>query len=78
MVSFNVVSLFTKGPIMEAISLLDPHFEDILRVFCHVLTSYFTFSSRIYECNNGVAMGSPPTPVITSFFTKDFEEVALD
>jgi hypothetical protein len=39
MVSFDVVSLFTKVPIKDTMDLLGRHFaEDILRLFRHVLT----------------------------------------
>jgi hypothetical protein len=60
MVSFDVVSLFTKGPIEEALDLVYRHFkEDILRLFLHALTvSFFSFGSQFYEQTNGVAMGA--------------------
>jgi sorbitol-specific phosphotransferase system component IIC len=76
MVSFDVASLFTKVPIKDTIYLLGQHFaEDILRLFPHVLTtSYFSFNGQI----DGVAMGSPLSPVITNFYMEDFEERALE
>lgn len=40
MVNFNVVSIFTRALIREAMSLLAQHFDDILLLFCHVLTLY--------------------------------------
>jgi hypothetical protein len=51
MVSFEVVSLFTRVPIRETMSLLSRHFEeDILTPFRHVLTSsYFSFAGQFYE-----------------------------
>jgi hypothetical protein len=51
MVSFDVVSLFTRVPIKETMSLLSRHFEeDILKLFRHVLTSsYFCFAGQFYE-----------------------------
>jgi hypothetical protein len=79
MVSFDVVSLFTRVPIVESLNLLRQHFsEDILALFRHVLTStYFSFGGQFYEQTDGVAMGSPLCPVISNFFMDDFEERAL-
>jgi hypothetical protein len=50
MVSFDIVSLFTKVPIRETMDLLGRHFEeDVLAFFRHVLTtSYFTFNGQFY------------------------------
>jgi hypothetical protein len=50
-VSFDIVSLFTKVPIRETMDLLGRHFEeDVLGLFRHVLTtSYFTFNGQFYE-----------------------------
>jgi hypothetical protein len=65
-VSFDVVSLFTMVPFEEALRLLSRHFDEaILRLFCHVLTSsFFSFNGQFYEQTDGVAMGSPLSPVI--------------
>jgi hypothetical protein len=80
MVSFEVVSLFTRVPIRETMSLLSRHFEeDILTLFRHVLTSsYFCFAGQFYEQIDGVAMGSPLSLVIANFYMEVFEEMALD
>ncbi|PNF15534.1 hypothetical protein B7P43_G16534 [Cryptotermes secundus] len=80
MVSFDVVSLFTRVPIKDTMGLLGRHFEEnILRLFRHVLTtSYFTFNGQFYEQTDGVAMGSPLSPVISNLYMEDFEERALD
>jgi hypothetical protein len=69
MVSFDIVSLFTKVPIRETMDLLGRHFEDdVLGPFRHVLTtSYFTFNGQFYVQADGVAMGSPLSPVIANF-----------
>jgi hypothetical protein len=50
MVSFDIVSLFTKVPIRETMDLVGRHFEEyVLALFRHVLTtSYFTFSGQFY------------------------------
>jgi hypothetical protein len=51
MVSFDVVSLFTKVPVEESITLLTQHFnKEILALFKHVLTStYFCIDGQFYE-----------------------------
>jgi hypothetical protein len=70
------VSLFTKVPIRETMDLLGRHFEeDVLGLFRHVLTtSYFAFNGQFYGQADGVAMGSPLSPVIANFY----EKAALD
>jgi hypothetical protein len=80
LVSFNVISLFTTVPIGEALHLLSRHVdEDILRFFCYVLTSsFFSFNSQFYEQTDGVAMGSPLSPVIANCFMEHFKEMALE
>jgi hypothetical protein len=79
MVSFDVISLFTKVPIDESLDLLGRLFdENILALFRHVLNStYFIFGGQFYEQMDGVAMGSPLSLVIADFFMEDFEKKAL-
>jgi hypothetical protein len=78
--SFDVVSLFTMMPIEEALRLLSRNFDEaILRLFRHVLTfSFFSFNGQFYEQTDGVAMGSPPSPVIANYFMEYFEKIALE
>jgi len=53
--------------------------DDILALFKLVLTStYFCVNSQYLEQTDGVAMGSPLSPVIANFFMEDFEERALN
>jgi hypothetical protein len=80
MVSFDIVSLFTKVPIKETMDLLGSHFEeDILGLFRHVLTtSYFTFNGQFYRQTYGVAMGSLLSPVIVNFYMEDHKKAALE
>jgi hypothetical protein len=80
MVSFDIVSLFTKVPIRETMDLLGCHFkEDILGLFCHVLnTSYFTFNGQFYGQTDGVAIGSSPSPVIANFYMEDYKKAVLE
>jgi hypothetical protein len=80
LVSFHIVSVFTMVPIGEALRLLSRHFDEaILRLFRHVLTSsFFSFNGQFYEQTDGVAMGSPLSPVIANYFMEYFEEMALE
>jgi hypothetical protein len=59
--------------------LLGQHFEeDKLRLLRHVLpTSYFSFNGQLYGQIDGVAVGSPLSPVIANFYKEDFEKAAL-
>jgi len=68
MVSFDVVSPFTKVPVVDSLSLLSQHFEDsILALFRYALTStYFCYDGQFYEQIDEVAMGSPLSPVIAN------------
>jgi len=59
MVSFDVVSLFTKVLVEDSLSLLSHHYaDDILALFKRVLTStYFCFDGQYFEQTDGVTMG---------------------
>jgi len=79
MVSFDVVTLFTKVPVEELLTLLSQHYnDDILALYKHVLTStYFCVDGQFYEQTDGVAMGYPLSPVIANFYMEDFEMKAI-
>jgi retron-type reverse transcriptase len=80
MVSFDVMSLFTIVPIVDSLELLSHHFEDdVLPFFKHALTStYFCFDGQFYEQTDGVAMGSPLSPVIANFFVEYYEKKEVE
>jgi retron-type reverse transcriptase len=80
MVSFDIVSLFTKVPIRDTMDLLGRHFEeDVLGLFHYFLTTtYLTFKGQFYGKTDGVAMGSPLSPVIANFYMEDYEKAALE
>ena len=61
MVSFDVVSWFTRMPMVEFRNLLSQQFsEEILAIFRHILTStYFSFGGQFCEQTGRVVMGSP-------------------
>jgi hypothetical protein len=72
--------VFTNVPILDSLELLSHHFEeDVLALFKHVLPStYFCFDGQFYEQRDGVAIGSPLTPVIANFFMEDLEQKAIE
>jgi len=75
-----VVSLFTKVLIVDSLELLSHHFkDDVLALLKHLLTPiYFCFDGQFYEQTDGVAMGSPLSPVIANFFMEDCEKNAIE
>lgn len=79
-VSFDVVSLFTRVPLGESMDLIKESFPpDIAELFRVCLTgSYFLWNGNYYEQTEGVAMGSPISPIIANFFMERFEEKALE
>ncbi|XP_054709735.1 uncharacterized protein LOC129219380 [Uloborus diversus] len=79
LISFDVVSLFTKDPVEDALQLITPIFPpDIAALFKHVLTTtYFQWNTKFYEQRDGVAMGNPLSPVIANFYMEFFEQKAL-
>ena len=87
-VSYDVVSLFTKTPIEEAISTIKCRLEndktlkkrtnlnpcDIITLLKFVLeTTYFRFGGEFYQQKFGVAMGSPVSPIVVNLFMEDLE-----
>jgi hypothetical protein len=60
MVSFDIVSLFTRVPIKETVDLLGSRFkEDVIGLSHHVQTTfYFTSNGQFYRQTDGVATGS--------------------
>ena len=92
MVSLGVVSLFTKIPTDETLAVVrdkltaDPLLEERtctpidnlmeMLTFC-VETTYFEIGSDIYRQEEGLAMGSPLSPVLVNIYMEYFEEIAL-
>ncbi|CAG4951018.1 unnamed protein product [Parnassius apollo] len=84
MVSFDVQSLFTCLPIEDCISIVTRKLEynNMLAEYAvllkHCLTSgYLLWKEEFYKQVDGVAMGSPVSPIVADIFTEDFEEKAL-
>ena len=89
LVSYDVVSLFTKTPIDQALVIIDQRLrddqtlkdrtnltvDDIVTLLKFVLgTTYFRFGGQFYQQKFGVAMGSPVSPIVVDLFMEDLEE----
>jgi hypothetical protein len=79
LLSFDVLSLFTKVPLQGTLQILTKHIPasvaDLIR---HILTTtYFLYDSTFYEQTDGLAMGSPLAPVIADICMEKFEREAL-
>ena len=92
LVSFDVVSLFTKVPIDEAMEVVAMRLkdddtlvertsipaDDIISLASLCLKStFFQFEDQFYEQIEGAAMGSPLSPIIANIYMEHFEELAL-
>ena len=92
LVSFDVKSLFTSIPVSEAIDICERRLQmdktlskrtsmDVNTIislirFCLTNTS-FLYGGKPYQQLDGVAMGSPLSPVIADIFMADLEEKAI-
>ena len=92
MVSLDVVSLFTKVPTDETLTVVrDKLAADLLLEECTCIpidnlmeiftfcveTTYFGMGSDIYRQEEGLAMSSPLSPVLANIYMEYFEEMAL-
>ncbi|CAH8465403.1 unnamed protein product, partial [Dicrocoelium dendriticum] len=92
MVSFDVTSLFTNVPKEEALGIArrclneDVTLNDRTKLTVNQIIegmtvclnmSYFVFQSKLYSQEQGLAMGSPISPVLANLYMEDFENRAL-
>jgi Reverse transcriptase (RNA-dependent DNA polymerase) len=82
LVSFDIVSLFTKVPIEEALTTIKENHhvaEHIMELTRHCMKStYFIYNKQFYKQVEGAPMGSPLSPVVANLFMADFETKALE
>ena len=92
LVSFDVVSLFTKIPVDLAVKVAEERLredaslgqrtslpvEDIIHLLSFCLkTTQFTYNGTYYQQVFGTAMGSPVSAVIANMVMEDVEQRAL-
>jgi hypothetical protein len=77
--SFDVVSLFTKIPIQEAINVIKNITNDktVKLVSVCFNCTFFNLRGTIYEQIEGISMGSPLSPVIDNLYMENFKKCAL-
>ena len=90
---YDVKALFTSMPIQPAMDVIKKRLEEdgevqkrtsmsvqhiiSLLEFC-LRSTYFTFQDRLYEQQEGAAMGSPISPIVANLFMEDFEKRAIE
>ena len=90
--SYDVSALFTSIPIEPAINIIEKHLKEdkdlhsrtnmkiqhitSLPRFC-LNNRYFSFQGRFYKQTEGVAMGSPISPIVANLFMEDLEVQAI-
>ena len=90
--SYDVSALFTSVPIDPALKIIkdllvkDPTLKDrtvigiddiiLLLEFC-LKNTYFSFQGQFFEQVEGVAMGSPVSPIVANLYMEYFEQKAL-
>jgi len=84
MVSIDVVNLFTNVPVDEAIAIAYQHYKNdpnpLLILSEQEFTSWCTWASKSvfysqnswYEQTNGLGMGSPIAPILSTLFMNDW------
>ena len=92
MVSLDVVGLYTKVPTDETLAVVgdklaaDPLLEECICIpidnliemlTFNVETTYFGMGADIYRQEEGLAMGSPLSPVLANIYMEYFKEMTL-
>ena len=90
--SYDVSALFTSVPVDPALRVIKDLLEEdptikyrtvlpvadiiLLLEFC-LKNTYFSFQNQFYEQVEGVALGSPVSPIVANLYMEDFEQMAL-
>ncbi len=92
LVSFDVESLFTNVPVPETLKIIESRLNNddtlhqrtqlpvnVIMELLELCTkcNFFELEGKIYSQDEGMAMGSPLSPVFANIFMEDFEQRAL-
>lgn len=89
LISFDISNLYTNIPVNETVELIKcrlmnngyerTYVNQIVKLLKIVLKqNYFRFNNRFYEQNDGLAMGSPLSAILSEVFLQYNEEVFLE
>ncbi len=93
MLSYDVVSLYTKVPIDDALRHIEGQLrqdnslgdrtsltvDEIIEGCKHcLLSTTFVFDGAVYQQVEGLPMGSPLSPIVANLYMESFEQHALD
>lgn len=92
LVSFDVESLFTNIPVNETLSIIETRLHNDIslntrtklpvNVIIELLklcteSNYFELEGQIFRQDEGMAMGSPLSPIFANIFMEEFEQRAI-
>lgn len=79
-VSFDVVSLFTKIPLDEVVHVIKEvtHLKTAKLAEICLHSTFLSFQGSYYEQISRVIMGSPLSPIVTNLYMEYFEKKALE
>jgi hypothetical protein len=79
LVSFGVVSLFTRVPLEGTLQILQQEFhKQTVNLMKHVpRTTYFLYDGSFFKQNDRVAIASPLAPVVVNFTTEHLKKTAI-
>ena len=73
-------SLYTKVPVEDAIRVLREITSDEIAKLVEIClnSTYFSFQGKIYEQVDGVAMGSPLSPIVAKLYMDYLKKKAIN
>jgi hypothetical protein len=87
LVTFDIKNLYVNTPVTETLNIIKTKLlqnndtqiaHQVLILLKEVLSqNYFTFTHRIYQPKQGIAMGSPISGIIAETFLQHFEETSI-
>jgi hypothetical protein len=80
LVSFDIISLYTKIPVYDAIDIIrnlaNKQTTNMERICLN--STYFPYKGNLYEQIHGISMGSPLFSIMANIYMKDFETRAIN